>query len=174
MTAYKTHLKLIKDYQQTLIDSRLLIFDSQTVTKLSDITTSFIRYNSDYETDNLDQQLVEFFSSIFYVLESKRLDKRPDPLTLILAPFEHKDFVNVKTDSKQFKKRCLGRLEKHNADLCLQVGLFGDAIERYSQAADFLKSVNDWLWFAAAYEGLCVASSLVLFPDLFSEIKVIN
>jgi hypothetical protein len=45
----------------------------------------------------------EFLTSLFFVLEGKRLDRtfeRSDRLTLLCAPFEKKDFVGVDTETK--------------------------------------------------------------------------
>ncbi|XP_013391061.1 trafficking protein particle complex subunit 9 [Lingula anatina] len=65
---------------------------------------------------------------------------------------------------KVYRKRCQGRLRKHLGDLCLLAGVPGEAILHYSTALDILKSANDWLWLAAAYEGLCSASVIIMYP----------
>ncbi|VEN36655.1 unnamed protein product, partial [Callosobruchus maculatus] len=69
-------------------------------------------------------------------------------------------------ESRNNKKRCTGRMTKHLGDLCIQSGLIAESLAYYTQAAETLKSVNDWLWLGAAYEGLSAASALVLYPDM--------
>lgn len=52
---------------------------------------------------DLEDRMKEFVTSLYYVLEGKRLDRsfeRNDKLTLLCAPFEKKDFVGVDTDTK--------------------------------------------------------------------------
>lgn len=48
----------------------------------------------------------------------------------------------------------MGRVTKNLADLTLQAGLVGESLSMYHSAAEILKSVNDWLWLAAAKEGM--------------------
>lgn len=75
--------------------------------------------------DKLKQDLNDLVASLFFVLESKRLDKsyeKLDKVPLLLAPFENKSLVGLDTDSKAFKKKCMGRMRKHIGDLCLLVG----------------------------------------------------
>ncbi|KAK7074230.1 Trafficking protein particle complex subunit 9 [Halocaridina rubra] len=121
---------------------------------------------------NIETQLQEFISSLFWVLESKRLDKSQEKLErppLLCAPFERKDFIGLDMDSRTNKKRCAGRLRKQLADLTLQAGLPSEAISHYSHAADTLKNCNDWLWLAACFEGLCAASVVMLYPNLMKS-----
>ncbi|KAL3887830.1 hypothetical protein ACJMK2_000223 [Sinanodonta woodiana] len=98
---------------------------------------------------DMDEKLKEFITSIFFVLDGKRLDRsfeRADKMQLLCAPFEKKDYIGVDTDAKSYKKKCQGRLRKHLADFCLQAGLPGEAMLHYNTALDILKPVNDWLW----------------------------
>lgn len=124
------------------------------------------------ETDacaDLESQIIEFINSLFWVLESKRLERSREKLervSLLLAPFEKKDFVGLDMESRNNKKRCMGRMTKHLGDLCLQAGLLADSLTFYHNAAEILKSVNDWLWLGGAYEGLCSASAIVLYPNM--------
>ena len=60
----------------------------------------------------------------------------------------------------------MGRGTKHLADLTLQAGLASEASAHYAAAIDVLKGANDWLWLGGAFEGLCAASALLLFPEL--------
>ncbi|KAL8584214.1 hypothetical protein ACOMHN_034900 [Nucella lapillus] len=110
---------------------------------------------------DLEERLKEFVTSLFFVLEGKRLERtfeRSDRLVLLCAPFEKKDYVGVDTDTKSFRRKCMGRLRKHLGDLCLQAGLPGEAILHYQTSLDLLRSVNDFLWMGGCYEGLCSAS----------------
>ena len=124
------------------------------------------------ETDScadLETHLTEFINSLFWVLESKRQERSREKLervSLLQAPFEKKDFVGLDMESRNNKKRCMGRMTKHLGDLCLQAGLLSESLTYYSNSAEILKSVNDWLWLGAAYEGLCAASALVLYPNI--------
>ena len=48
-------------------------------------------------------QVREFAASLFWVLESKRLDRsqeRMDRLPLLVTPFEKKDIVGIDTDTR--------------------------------------------------------------------------
>lgn len=69
-----------------------------------------------------------------------------DRVSLLLAPFEKRDFVGLDMESRSNRKRCLGRMTKHLGDLCLQAGLPGDALGYYTTAVESLRAINDWLW----------------------------
>lgn len=135
----------------------------------SNFKTRALFYPTGDHAVNIESQLQEFVSSLFWVLESKRLDKSQEKLErppLLCAPFERKDFIGLDMDSRTNKKRCVGRLRKQLADLTLQAGLPTEAIMHYSHAADTLRNCNDWLWLAACFEGLCAASVVMLYPNL--------
>lgn len=62
-----------------------------------------LHFYSEDECPNLEEHLQEFLSSLFWVLESKRLDRsneRLDHPTLITAPFERKDSSSSDSDSR--------------------------------------------------------------------------
>lgn len=109
----------------------------------------------------------DFVSSLFWVLESKRLvsisniDKEKQPF--LCAPFERKDLIGIKNifritqvtycviplsgmdlESRTHRKRCVGRWRKQVGDLSLQAGLLSEALEQYQAAADVLRPANDW------------------------------
>lgn len=119
----------------------------------------------------LDCDIKEFVSSLFWVLEHKRLERsreKLDKVTLLLAPFEKKDIIGLDLESRANKRkygsqifgykrlffligkivcfRSVGRGTKHLADLTLQAGLPAEATAHYAAAIDVLKSANDWLW----------------------------
>ncbi|XP_023236924.1 trafficking protein particle complex subunit 9-like isoform X1 [Centruroides sculpturatus] len=134
-------------------------------------STHCILYSGIDDCDQLEQDLMEFGSSLFWVLESKRLDRsfeKQDKVILLTAPFEKKDFVGLDTDSRVYKKRCIGRMKKYIGDLSLQAGMPVEALVHYSSAIDNLRSINDWLWLASAYEGQCAASIILQYPPQFS------
>lgn len=135
----------------------------------SNFKTRALFYDEFSPCVDLETQVNEFINSLFWVLESKRLERSREKLervSLLLAPFEKKDFVGLDMESRNNKKRCTGRMTKHLGDLCLQAGLITESLAYYSQAVEILKSVNDWLWLGAAYEGLSAASALVLYPEM--------
>jgi hypothetical protein len=131
--------------------------------------TQFIRYENDQECcDQIESNVKDFISSLFWVLESKRLDRtheKQDKVPLLIAPFEKKDLIGLDTDTRTFRKRCLGRMRKHIADLSLLAGLPSEALTHYTSAIDQLRAVSDWLWMASAIEGQCVASLALLYPN---------
>ncbi|CAG7822209.1 unnamed protein product [Allacma fusca] len=125
------------------------------------------------QSQALEADIEEFISALFWVLESKRLDKlglrKADRFLLmssLCAPFEKKDFVGLDLESKNNKRRADGRLKKQLGDLSLQAGLPMESITHYLGAAEILKSVNDWLWLAGALEGMCSASVATLYPHM--------
>lgn len=135
----------------------------------SNFKTRALFYDESSPCMDLEMQINEFINSLFWVLESKRLERSREKLervSLLLAPFERKDFVGLDMESRNNKKRCTGRMTKHLGDLCLQAALITESLAYYSQAVEILKSVNDWLWLGAAYEGFSAASALVLYPDM--------
>lgn len=135
----------------------------------SNFKTRAFYYNENSPCNDLETHLNDYVNSLFWVLESKRLERSKEKLeraSLLLAPFEKKDFVGLDMESRNNKKRCAGRMTKHLGDLCLQAGLVSESLIHYNNAAETLKSVNDWLWLGAAYEGLCAASAIVLYPNI--------
>lgn len=143
-------------------------------------TPSNFKSRAFFYTDNdpcvdLEVQLSEFIGSLFWVLESKRLERSREKIervSLLLAPFERKNIVGLDLESRNNKKRCMGRITKHLGDLSLQAGLIAESLIFYQSAYDTLKSVSDWLWLGAAYEGLCAASVLVHYPNIQRNIRL--
>lgn len=135
----------------------------------SNFKTRALFYNENDPCVDLEAHLNDFINSLFWVLESKRLERSREKLERVssmLAPFEKKDFIGLDIESRNNKKKCTGRMMKHLGDLCLQAGLLSESLVHYNSAAETLKSVNDWLWLGAAYEGLCAASALILYPNI--------
>lgn len=57
-------------------------------------------------------------------------------------------------------------MKKHIGDLALQAGLPLEALSLYANAVELLKSGQDWLWLASAYEGQCAASVILMCPKI--------
>ena len=112
----------------------------------------------------LEEDIKDLVASLFWVLESKRLDRSHEKVSsskinLLMAPFESKTLVGVDT-----KKRALGRVKKQLGDLSLLAGSPSEALIQYGSAIDILRGTGDYLWMAAALEGQCVASLSLLYP----------
>lgn len=69
-----------------------------------------------------------------------------DKASLLIAPFEKRNIIGLDMESRANKKRCVGRVTKHLADLNLQTGFLHEALNCYQTAIDTLRSCNDWLW----------------------------
>ncbi|KAK0077256.1 hypothetical protein PV325_004208 [Microctonus aethiopoides] len=172
----RLHETLKVKYNATLYDSRAILFGSTETNNINEppngLTTpsnfkTVAAFFKDETCPSLETQVMECLRSLFWILEAKRLEKtREKSVTLLRAPFEKKELIGVDLESRNNKKRCSGRMIKHLADLCLQAGLYADALNYYNIAASNLQSVNDWLWLGASYEGLCAASALKLYPNL--------
>lgn len=135
----------------------------------SNFKSRAIFYEADDTCDDLETNLHDFVSSLFWILESKRLEKtreKIDKIALLTAPFEIKDFVGLDMESRNNKKRCMGRASKHLGDLTLQAGLVAESLNLFCAASETLRAIGDSLWLGAAYEGLCSASAILLYPHL--------
>lgn len=179
----RIHESLKVKYVSTLYDSQCIVFgltqdrypvncDSETSSPFTTPSNFKTRghFYPDFDSfNNVESHINDFLSSLFWVLESKREERcreKIDKVSLLLAPFEKKDFVGLDLESKTNRKRCVGRMTKHLGDLSLQVGLISEALGFYHTAVDILRAVNDWLWLGGSLEGLCSASALVLYPHL--------
>ncbi|KAF6213902.1 hypothetical protein GE061_011627 [Apolygus lucorum] len=172
----RKHESLKVRYNSTLYDTRCVIFgvndgeSTPSYTPPSNFKSRALYFASDGdESAGLEDQISEYISSLFWVLESKRHERsreKIDKVSLLLAPFEKKDFVGLDMESRSNKKRCVGRMTKHLGDLCLQAGLPVDALNHYQAAAETLRSINDLLWLGSACEGLSAASMCVRFPNM--------
>ena len=121
---------------------------------------------------DLESHMVDFVNALFWVLESRRLERsreKVEKVALLIAPFERRDFVGLDMESRNNRKRIVGRVTKNLADLSLQAGLLDTALSLYHSACDTLRSINDLLWEGAAEEGLCSASVCLLYPQLRTD-----
>lgn len=118
---------------------------------------------------SLESNIVLFLNSLFWILESKRLDKsreKVDKVTLLQAPFEKKLFVGLDLDTRNNRKRCMGRVTKNLGDLTLQAGLVKESLTLFHAAYETLRAISDCLWSGAASEALCAASAIILYPNI--------
>ncbi|XP_074644464.1 trafficking protein particle complex subunit 9-like [Tubulanus polymorphus] len=141
--------------------------DSVSLSEVSNCADVWLYQGSAETGGDLEEKIQEFIIRIFWVLESKRLDRaidKKDKLSLLMAPFEKKTMTGLEADGRNYTQRCLGRLRKHLADLCLLSGLPGEALLHYQVASDCLKSCNDLFWLAGANEGICSASIIINYP----------
>lgn len=131
-------------------------------------------YAENDQCQSLEANMAEFISSLFWILEHKRLERSKekfDKVSLLLAPFEKKDFVGLDMDSRNNKKRCMGRVTKNLADLTLQCGLLADSLNYYHNACETLRAIGDSLWLGSASEGLCAVSAIYLYPELRNTVN---
>lgn len=66
-------------------------------------STHCIIYPGTNNCDQLEHDVKEFLNSLFWILESKRLDRsfeKQDKIPLLTAPFEKKNFVGIDTDTR--------------------------------------------------------------------------
>uniref|UniRef100_A0A8C4Q3W9 Trafficking protein particle complex subunit 9 n=1 Tax=Eptatretus burgeri TaxID=7764 RepID=A0A8C4Q3W9_EPTBU len=142
------------EYGTSLYNWRMFVFGL--TGEVVDQNRTDVDFVSDYEQlGGITRTVEEFTSSLFIVLESKRLDraseKAGDKMPLLCVPFEKKDFVGLDTDSRNYRKRCQGRMRKHVGDLNLQAGLLHEALVNYHIAVETLRSINDFLWLAGRW-----------------------
>ncbi|XP_037823203.1 protein brunelleschi [Lucilia sericata] len=129
-------------------------------------------YRENEMCTDLEAHMADFVNALLWVLESRRLERsreKVEKCSLLTAPFEKRDFVGLDMDSRNNRKRVVGRVTKNLADLSLQAGLLEDALSLYHSACDTLRSINDLLWEGAAEEGLCSASVCLLYPQLRAD-----
>ncbi|KAH8412814.1 hypothetical protein KR009_005882 [Drosophila setifemur] len=195
----RQHESLKVRYGSTLYESRAIFFGPDeppldtigegqspaptTIRRLQDDFTTPSNFKSQAffyrEQDacvDLESRIGDFASALFWVLESRRLERskeKADKVSLLVAPFEKRDFVGLDMESRNNRKRCVGRVMKNLADLSLQAGLVDDALSLYHNANETLRSVGDSLWVGASEEGLCAASAMLLYPQL-REIETLH
>ncbi|XP_071494915.1 trafficking protein particle complex subunit 9-like [Diadema antillarum] len=170
-TVYANFDSMKETYRNTLFDSRCFVFGMSKDSlqdSASGIRPDAVYYNSIEDCEQLEDDVKDFAAALFWVLESKRLDKmnsnRNDKLPLLMAPFERKDIVGIDTETRTFRRRVQGRMRKHVGDLSLMAGMTQEAFVHYQTAYEILKGANDWLWMAACLEGMCAASVIQLYP----------
>lgn len=167
---YASHDTLKSKYSNTLYDSRCFIFGMQKeeAEKTSyGVPPGVFFFDNAEDCEQLEDRVKDFAASLFWVLESKRLERvkdRGDKLPLLMVPFEKKDMVGIDTESRNFKRKVQGRMKKHLADLTLMAGMTKEAFVHYQTALEILRGANDWMWMGACLEGMCAASVIMHFP----------
>ncbi|XP_062121114.1 protein brunelleschi [Drosophila sulfurigaster albostrigata] len=167
-----TDLGVLKETQHPLAATRL----QDEFTTPSNFKSQAFFYREQDNCIDLETRVSDFLNALFWVLESRRLERsreRAEKVSLLLAPFEKRDFVGLDMESRNNRKRCVGRVMKNLADLSLQAGLLDDALSLYHNANETLRSVGDSLWVGASEEGLCAASAVILYPQM-REIETLH
>ncbi|XP_034834345.1 protein brunelleschi [Maniola hyperantus] len=162
-------LSSCESFPRSLSSNASYSVQEENFTTPSNFKTHALFYGENDPVPDLEQHIAELINSLFWVVESKRLERSKEKLekvSLLVAPFEKRDFVGLDMESRNNKKRCMGRVTKNLADLTLQAGLVAEALSLYHSSAEILKSVTDWLWLAAAKEGHCATSAILLYPNL--------
>ncbi|KJH44881.1 hypothetical protein DICVIV_09073 [Dictyocaulus viviparus] len=166
--------KIKEDHSHTLVDSRCIFlgYDEQEVLTHFSSREVFLFHRLE-ESDELETGIREFMRSIYFVLESKRLDQSFERVECPPCPFlpEEQKFrpgVENKT-SKAYKRKCVGRSRKQNSDYAMLTGLPQLALDSYASSIEALKSANDMLWFAGACEGWACAAMSLIYDGLTSN-----
>ncbi|EYC01315.1 hypothetical protein Y032_0108g36 [Ancylostoma ceylanicum] len=166
--------KVKRDYDSTLVDSRciLLGYDEEQVSAHFSSRETFLFHRIE-ESDELEMGVREFMRAIYFVLESKRVDQSFEKLECPpcpILPEEEKFRFGVENKaSKTYKRKCIGRSRKQNADYAMLTGLPQLALDSYAASMDMLKTCNDMLWFAGACEGWACAAMSLLYDGLTSN-----
>ncbi|CAJ0920934.1 unnamed protein product, partial [Mesorhabditis belari] len=162
---------LKSDFSSTLVDSRCILIGYNE----EDCTTRFasreaLQFAAMEDADGLEEAIREFVRNIYFVHEQKRMDvafEKVDPPPCPLLPEEEKLRVGTENKtSKTFRRKCIGRCRKHQADYTLLAGLPSQALEHYQNAIELLKSANDFLWLAGALEGWACAAMALIFEEM--------
>lgn len=161
-----------KDNENTQLNDDSL--DTKKILRNSFSTPSNFKSNVTFYAENgpctdLESFITDFINSLFWILEKKRLERsheKLDKVPLLLAPFEKKDFVGLDMDTRNMRKRCVGRVTKNLADLTLQAGLVAESLNLFHAACETLRAISDSLWLGSATEGLCAASAILLYPHV--------
>uniref|UniRef100_A0A9J2PDJ2 Trafficking protein particle complex subunit 11 domain-containing protein n=1 Tax=Ascaris lumbricoides TaxID=6252 RepID=A0A9J2PDJ2_ASCLU len=167
-----------EEYSSTLVDSRCIAigYSNESLSNLWSSRELF-SFGCLEDADSLENGVREFLRSIFFVLESRRLDLSFEKLESPPYPFlpdEQKYRMGLENKtSKQYKRRCVGRLRKQVADYTLLTGLPTLALDAYQASIDLLKQAGDLLWLAAAYEGWACAAMTIKY-ELDEECRSLN
>ncbi|XP_044184471.1 trafficking protein particle complex subunit 9-like [Acropora millepora] len=152
-------------FSAILFNTRCFVFGCKSTNDVK-VRKDFALIGGDDPSRDLQNNLAEFVASLFNVLESKRLSKlseKIDKIVLIKTHVEHES-LGGENDSRTMKRKTVGRSKKYTGDLCMLAGLPQDALSQYLIAGEHLRSANDVLWLAGAFEGQC-AASLALISD---------
>uniref|UniRef100_A0A8R1TQI6 Uncharacterized protein n=1 Tax=Onchocerca volvulus TaxID=6282 RepID=A0A8R1TQI6_ONCVO len=166
------------EYASTIVDSRCIVigYSEESIKGLCSSRELFCFKTLD-DADSLEIGIRDFLRSIYYVLESRRLDLSFEklecpPYPMLTEEQKYRQGLENK-NCKIYRKKCIGRLRKQVADYTLLTGLPTLAMDSYQSAIEFLKQTNDLLWLAAAYEGWACAAIAAKY-DLTEEYASIS
>ncbi|OZC10117.1 hypothetical protein X798_02707 [Onchocerca flexuosa] len=166
------------EYESTIVDSRCIVigYSEESIKGLCSSRELFCFKTLD-DADSLEIGIRDFLRSIYYVLESRRLDLSFEklecpPYPMLTEEQKYRQGLENK-NCKMYRKKCIGRLRKQVADYTLLTGLPTLATDSYQSAIEFLKQANDLLWLAAAYEGWACAAIAAKY-DLTEEYASIS
>lgn len=163
------HINSINENTQSNDESNAIKILKNSFTTPSNFKSNVTFYAENGPCTDLEAFISDFVNSLFWILEKKRLERsheKLDKVPLLLAPFEKKDFVGLDMDTRNMRKRCVGRVTKNLADLTLQAGLVAESLNLFHAACETLRAISDSLWLGAANEGLCAASAVLLYPHV--------
>uniref|UniRef100_A0A914EKI2 KIF-binding protein n=1 Tax=Acrobeloides nanus TaxID=290746 RepID=A0A914EKI2_9BILA len=165
----------IKDeLRDMLVDSRCALFGFSKAAEIFE-PREILSYSSLEDSEEFENDVRELIRSIYFVLESRRLDLSYEKMDVPPCPTlqeEEKYRIGVENKtSKLYKKKCIGRLRKQVADYTLLTGLPTLALDAYSAAIEFLKATNDWLWLAAAFEGWGCAATVLKYNETEERLR---
>ncbi|KAI8439529.1 hypothetical protein MSG28_013279, partial [Choristoneura fumiferana] len=127
-------LSSAESFPQSASSGASIPIPEENFTTPSNFKTHAMFYGENDPVPDLEHNVAELINSLFWVVESRRLERSREKLekvSLLLAPFEKKDFVGLDMESRNNKKRCMGRVTKNLADLTLQAGLVTETIILY-------------------------------------------
>ncbi|KAI8439531.1 hypothetical protein MSG28_013279 [Choristoneura fumiferana] len=136
-------LSSAESFPQSASSGASIPIPEENFTTPSNFKTHAMFYGENDPVPDLEHNVAELINSLFWVVESRRLERSREKLekvSLLLAPFEKKDFVGLDMESRNNKKRCMGRVTKNLADLTLQAGLVTESLSLYHSSAEILKS----------------------------------
>lgn len=163
------HINSTNENTQSNDESNAIKILKNSFTTPSNFKSNVTFYAENGPCTDLEAFISDFVNSLFWILEKKRLERsheKLDKVPLLLAPFEKKDFVGLDMDTRNMRKRCVGRVTKNLADLTLQAGLVAESLNLFHAACETLRAISDSLWLGAANEGLCAASAILLYPHV--------
>lgn len=163
------YISVINDNTQSNDETSAIKILKSSFTTPSNFKSNVTFYVENGPCTDLEPFITDFVNSLFWILEKKRLERsheKLDKVPLLLAPFEKKDFVGLDMDTRNMRKRCIGRVMKNLADLTLQAGLVAESLNLFHTACETLRAISDSLWLGGANEGLCAASAILLYPHV--------
>lgn len=85
-------------YAQSTSSSASCVVQEENFTIPSNFKTHAMFYGENEPVSDLEQNVADLINSLFWVVESKRLERsreKLDKVSLLLAPFEKRDFIGM-------------------------------------------------------------------------------